>query len=1032
MRSPRVPRAFLVLVASLLACASIAVFVLTGCTRPVEGPVPELDGEVDPVQACNGLNEENEDIQTIVTLRSASGTFSPLPVDVLEDAGLELPRVFLIRDEEEIELPDVRYVDPNELQVVIDTDPPLEPGIYQFTVENPNGNRSEVNGEIEIVPPPTIERVERVGAVGDEGPAEVCLGYDQQLRIIGTGFRPADPPPTIQVVLCSDLQDITSCTEVVTELEDVEVVSETEILATLRAGSLPDGPATYGLRLINPEQPPCTATITVALTTASTDIEVNAVIPEQGWTGVDTPVQVFGGNFTAPVELRLVGAAPDGSDWDLVDERVDGTGTRIDAIVPEGGEPGGPYDLIVAGEEGCETVLEAAFTILGDPSLTVTEVIPPFGWTEAKTPVTILGSDFVSTPRAYLVIESMTPRLQALKSTGYVSDSSLNSVVPEGLDVGGPYDLVVINPDGGGGKLEQAFRVTAEPPPTVLNVTPAIGDTQDPTPVTITGCHFRDPATVEAIAPDGGTTSATVGAAPVCDGAATCPGDTNVCTMGATIPTETMDVGPYVIRVTNTDENTWGDWSLFVVTLPSGKLDVWQPGEVDLTLARRQHAGVAGRINNASRYLYAIGGDGGAGGDVLDAVDVVPLDLFGSLGAPFEQRYHLNRPRTQVSAVQVGGYIYVVGGTSDGTAELDTVERAKILTFDDQPVLEDPSINAGTLDAGAWYYQVAAFYDAGHADNPGGETLPSDEVVISLGIGGGVALTWQAVPDAAGYRIYRTESPDGTSNTEVFLDEVDAATTTYVDDGAVAVDPTRTPLRRGATGVWVELDEALVHARRGHAVALAHDSTGEAFLYAVGGVGSCDGGPAGAMDCFEVAPLSDAGATLGAWTEGTERMVSGRSLFGIAPGENDGSSQIPVGEAWLFVTGGVDATTTAEAARVLDGGQLEPWIELAPPVSAQPTERAGHGMQLVANAMFVIGGSAGTTVDGPPLDSSQFSQEFDGTPPGRTSFSNSTATMNVPRALYTLVLESGLFYAIGGSTDTDLTDATADIEMIVY
>jgi hypothetical protein len=729
----------------------------------------------------------------------------------------------------------------------------------------------------------------------------------------------------------------------------------------------------------------------------------------------------------------LIGAAPGGGDWELLDERTDMSATRIDATVPEGGTPGGPYPLAVTSDTGCETVLDAAFTILADPSLTVTDIIPPFGWTGSKTPVTVLGDGFVSTPRAYLIIESMTPRLQALKSTGFVNPQSLNSIVPEGLDVGGPYDVVVINPDGGGGKLEQAFRVTSLPPPTVENVVPAIGDTQNPTPVTITGCNLRDPATVELRDVAGMSFAGTVTTQPTCNGPANCADGSNECTMEATFPTDTMVVGAYVVRVTNTDEDTWGDWSLFVVTLPSGKLDEWQAGTVDLVNARRQLAGVSGRINNASRYLYAIGGDEGVGGAVHDSVDVVPLDIFGELGTPFQQRYRLNTPRTQISAVQENGYVWVAGGADDMGNPLDSVERAKILTLDDQPRLDDPSIAGGTLAAGAWYYQVTAFYDGTHPDNPDGETLPSDEVVVALGIGGGVGLTWEAVPDAAGYRVYRTEAPDGVSSSEVFLTEVDASTLSFVDDGSISVDASRTPLKRGATGVWVTHAETLNDARAGLQVQVGHDPAGDAYLYAIGGTGSCGGmGPATEMNCYELAPLSADGSTLGAWVAGTETLISPRSFFASAIGENDGSSQVPMDESWIFATGGLNATTEFEAAQVTMGGQLSAWTELTPPVSAKPGMRSGHTMQLVANAMFVIGGDAANDLSGPPLEGSQFSQDFDPTPPGRTSWSNSTAVMNVPRALYSLVLESGLFYALGGSTDATLTDATADIESIVY
>ena len=56
---------------------------------------------------------------------------------------------------------------------------------------------------------------------------------------------------------------------------------------------------------------------------------------------------------------------------------------------------------------------------------------------------------------------------------------------------------MVINPDGGGGKLPMAFTVTSLPTPEIRDVSPGAGTTQDDTDVRITGCNFREPLTLE-------------------------------------------------------------------------------------------------------------------------------------------------------------------------------------------------------------------------------------------------------------------------------------------------------------------------------------------------------------------------------------------------------------------------------------------------------------------------------------------------------------------------------------------------------
>jgi hypothetical protein len=498
--------------------------------------------------------------------------------------------------------------------------------------------------------------------------------------------------------------------------------------------------------------------------------------------------------------------------------------------------------------------------------------------------------------------------------------------------------------------------------------------------------------------------------------------------MTALLPTNGLATGPYIIRVTNTDENTWGDWSLFVVTQPSGKLDDWNVSASTLVTGRRTHAGVAGRINNASRFLYVIGGDTGSGGAALDTVEVIPLDIFGDLGTPFEQRYKLNAARAGVAAVQQGGYIYAIGGSSDLSAPLGSIERAKILSFGEAPVVQGAVVN-GTLDAGAWYYKVAAVLDSTDPDNPDGETLPSDELVISLGQDGGVELMWAAVPGAVSYVVYRSEMVDGQSTTEVFLDQTTG--TTYVDDGNVTPDPTRTPLAPGSTGVWVTLSDTLVAARQLHEATIASDPNGQAYVYVVGGFGMCDAmGVDRAMDCYEYATLSTDGTTLGSFSNVATGLDSARFRLGLAVGANANSSQITDPDNWLFATGGdglAASDSDAEALQVTAGGTLGAPQLLEPNQSSKMSVRGGHALQLANNALYQIGGET----NGTPADSTDFSVDFS-TVPFRNSFSSASVSMSVGRWEHVVILESGFFYAIGGSTDNALSNADATIDVTIY
>ncbi len=1099
---------------------SLAFLALAGCSTEIEGPTPKLDAKASPDVACNANNDENKGVRTEITITSPDGSFSPLPVDTLNDPNVELPKVFLVQPgKPDVEIPDIKFVDTKTMVATIDANPPLPAGEYQFKVINANENASNVAGTLRIVDPPVVTGVSAQSNVPAGMGAQICTTIDNTITITGTGFRPSDAPPVVEILSCTDPGDPTTCAAT-GKLDAVMVTSETTLTGTLTGngmGSLP--PGTYAIRVVNPEAPPCTgtflsalvvvppptissvmpstvcgpdqlitvngtgfhgamqatvgqdsllnimvpsdmaltgimppnlpmgsypvtvtipegcqATLADAITVASTTVSLASIVPKQGWNGIDNPVAVFGAGFVMGDQLELVGAATGGGNLELTNETPDATGTRMDAIVPQGGMEGGPYDLIVKTASGCAVTLPAAFTILGQPSLTISDVIPPYGWTGTKTPVSIRGTQFQSTPKAYLVIPGQMPSAMVpLKSTAFINDTSLTAVVPDGLPVGGPYDVAVINPDGGGGLKPMAFRVTALPPPTIDNVTPAAGTTQSPTNITITGCNLRDPATVELVDKAGMITAATVTAQPVCNGAPGCPDNTNHCTMTATVPTNTMLVQPYVVRVTNTDEMTYGEYSLFVVTQPSAKLDVWAAAPVSLVTGRRGHAGVAGRVDAASRFIYVIGGDTGAAGNRLNSVEAIPLDIFGTLGTPFEIQNKLGAARTGLAAVTDQGYVYAIGGTTDGAAPLGSIERAKILTDVDVPNVQDPTIAPGTLGAGTWYYRVSAVKDAADPDNPGGETLPSDELVVSLAVDGNVTLTWDAVPGATAYRIYRTEAANGISSTEVFLAEINALM--FVDDGSLTVDTARKPLLRGSTGVWVTLPGTLVHPRRDLSAGIAHDPMGQAFVYAVGGRGDCAGGnQVVPMTCYEYASLSADGKTLGNFVAGAQALKSARANFGMAIGENANASQIPLGSAYVFVTGGAAATSEFEAASVTAGGELSAFTILTPPNSAKPTARNGHGLQLINNAMYLIAGAAGNSEAGPPLNSAQFSVDFDAAKgvPARNSFSNSASTMILPRFRASLVLESGFFYAIGGSTDAALSNASSSIEQTIF
>jgi cysteine synthase len=85
-----------------------------------------------------------------------------------------------------------------------------------------------------------------------------------------------------------------------------------------------------------------------------------------------------------------------------------------------------------------------------------------------------------------------------------------------------------------------------------------------------------------------------------------------------------------------------------------------------MVVPRRALASAAIRMNNASRFLFAIGGDDGAGTPTRFAsVESAPVDPFGAIVADFDiQRNALPETRafTAGAAAVIGRYVYIAGG----------------------------------------------------------------------------------------------------------------------------------------------------------------------------------------------------------------------------------------------------------------------------------------------------------------------------------------------------------------------------------
>jgi hypothetical protein len=402
----------------------------------------------------------------------------------------------------------------------------------------------------------------------------------------------------------------------------------------------------------------------------------------------------------------------------------------------------------------------------------ISSIDPRFGWTGADTNVTIGGTDFSPSAAVTFSPSGSTAGIQ-LTYVAFVSALQLQAVVPKGMSVGW-YDMTVTNPDGGKGTAVKAFYVSQNPPPVITSIAPASGSSNAATTITITGNYFASNATAETIDVSGNALPCSISSQ---------SSTVIICT------TQVLPTGVYLIRVTNTSDSTYYDYSSFVVTNPASNLGGFSTSGQSLVIGTQGNAAVTGQDDIGNKFIYTIGGDDGIGGHILDSVEFAQPDRFGNLN-PFSLTSPLIYKTTGAAAFQYNGYVYVLGGDTP-SGYTSAIERAKILTTDSAPVISFRNLSVlggGTLPAGTWVYAVSANLPTGTTYI--GESLPSPVVFTTTTQAGSIQVSWQPVSvwspvthsaiNATGYNIYR--NVPGTFKPVLIAWNIN--TTSFVDNGS--------------------------------------------------------------------------------------------------------------------------------------------------------------------------------------------------------------------------------------------------------
>jgi hypothetical protein len=841
----------------------------------------------------------------------------------------------------------------------------LLPGDYPVVVTNPPPAAclSLEAVTLHVDAPPVVDSV---------APATLCTGGGA-INVSGSGFLPA----TTVSLESAGLPTLTSASTMVNP-------AGTQVTATFGGGTMVG--SVYDVIVSSGDG--CTDVAPHKQVTIVPGPIAFFADPEVVFNGVNTRVTVYATTLTLPLPANAVSIVPAGQvapvttlTWTAVPNHPN----RVQVVVPKGQAPG-VYDLIMNDATGCQTVLPNAVTVTADLTVTIKSIVPPFGFTGTETSVNILrdkaapapgNKPFVATPRLFL--NPSNPQASDIaiqvESVSFVDDATLAAIVPKN-EPAHVYDLIVVNPDGSVGLLPDAFTVQSVPPPTVATVVPSSIVNATGQVVKVTGKNFSGSTVTLACVDANGNPLA---APPATFGVEVCDAAQN-CTQSATINGSSLPVGSIcVLRSTNAD-GSFFDFSAIGVTNSSLNLPGTHVG-TSLNVGRRALIASAGNATPSARFIYAIGGDGGAAlaNAPFTSTEVASVDLFGNMGAwKLQPASPLGAPRSFAASATVGRYIYVAGG-SDGATSIATAERAMILNPQEVPSMDiDDLLPAATgLDAGYWFYRISATFAASDLDNPGGESLASDEFIVKVPTFVGkkiqVALAWTApvdslgapLPGVTGYAIYRTPLVNGTSGGEVLIASVGTASLKYTDDGSAAPG-TQTPLALGSTGKWAPMP-AMAVARSGAAGASAFDPTtpGKFYFYALLGLNQANVAQA-SYEYLPVTILPNGHQTAaGAWTTGAQASATGRWQLNAWVADSNASATIPSPDTYVYLGGGLLANNAA--AGIVEAGKVQPGGDLGA-LSNTPKDftstLAGYGVCSANGQLFAFGGAGGAPSGG--------------------------------------------------------------------
>jgi hypothetical protein len=913
-----------------------------------------------------------------------------------------------------------------ELTATLAMDALTEGTVNRVTVTNPATAdcASEEEVDLEVVPPPAVTSLDS---------AEVCTGGGS-VEVSGTNLAGI----TAQLV-DPDTQGVIDAINT--------VVNDDGTSATITFGSGVQ-PDIYNLVIASASGCGTTAGDTVEAVLGPVVFYMD---PPVAYNGIALRSTIYASDVTTtPTNVILT---PEGGGEQADQELLTnvswdaGDPNRVGGTVPAGLDEG-VYDVTLDFAGSCNAVLPAGLTVEADATIALLSpaLQPPFGEAGTDTAVNVEAKatddlvddevNFESTPRAYLSSASLDAA-EPLRAVTFESEERLTAIVPDTLPEG-TYDLVVVNPSGEVGFQAAAFQTTAVAPPIIDDVSPTQLDNDIARDITITGENFFNPSsdvsvTLECVVA-GGSMPTTVGPLSL-DGAST---DTSLI---AEVPSGISHGSICVVRVDNTANSTYDEFSAITVTNPASKLPPFQAGS-DLGEGRRAPASVIGDATREARFLYAIGGDDGDAANPKVSVEAAAFGRFGDVGQWRTVQTELPEGITQAQAIVGGRYVYLFGGLvqDGGTVPSNGILRAQILDPSDAPAVTDvdlrfystPDADPDTRDGlapGAYTYVVSAVYDGTDEDNPGGESLASEPVTIyapDVPDGVEIEISWDPVSGTGGpavsYRIYRVLEADGPVSTLRQIAEISPPDPlTFVDLNPESfLDAEKAPLLPGDLGEWRTMPETLVSARAASGITLANDPNCDTYLYLVGGY---DDG-ATESTTYEYATFDTLTGDLGTFSEADASgngLAARRELASFVASDAN-SSMINPGsgcEAYLYASsgfsgsgGGTSWVNTIQDAPVESGGTLGTFTTSLN-MGGSPQLYAGHAGFFSSDGVYVMGGAMNQGAT--PGATNVANQADMVSVPNLSNFSSASNNLLQARYLPGFARRGAFFYLVGGA-----------------